>query len=98
MEPTESKVKPISEVAALFALLMAVPGPTFVLLAYFIPIADLAPFLFLVGFQIGLVLNGPALLLGLFCVWRWKGFLAVIISASWWAWVYWALMYGDWNI
>jgi hypothetical protein len=76
---------------AIYALILAVPGPLLVLLAYVIYHPSIAPALWMCGIWVGLVLNGPALLLGLCSCWRWEGLEAVVISGCWWAWICWLL-------
>ncbi|MFT3880451.1 MAG: hypothetical protein QM703_12415 [Gemmatales bacterium] len=84
------------------ALILSIPGPLLVLIAYLLPdlpsIRDAVLALFLGGFYFGLIFNAIALVTGLCSLLRWQGFVAVVVSIGWWCWVYWALTSYDWAI
>jgi hypothetical protein len=76
---------------AIWALILSLPGPLLVLLAYVIHHPAMSPVLWMWGLGMGLILNGPALIMGLCSCWRWEGLEAVAISGCWWIWVCWLL-------
>lgn len=84
--------------AATVALLLSLPGPMLVILAYLIAGSTVSLELFLVGFYCGLICNFAGLLLGLYRWFHPMGFLAICISCVWWTWAIWGMITWDWNL